>query len=98
MIKFWKEDFRYVERYEYGLDVYRYVFTVRGESANYLMNKYDLGYPNITVNLFTDDNSMSVASKANNGLQSDVTDIDDIDDLAELLKILSEKVYRFNKL
>ena len=57
------------------------------------MNKYYLGYPNVRVNLFTVDNSMSVGSRANNNLQSDIADIDDCDDLVELLDILKGEIY-----
>ena len=93
MIKFWKEDFRYIKRSFISFtDKYCYTFSVRGESANYLMNKYGLQYPNIEIHLFTSYNSMSVTSKIDSGLKSDVTDIDDEDDLKELLSILQEEV------
>ena len=97
VIKFWKEDFRYIERHSYynnerGDSGYYYTFTVRGESANYLMNKYELSYPNVEVHLFADDNSMTVTSKIDNGLNRDVVDIDDESDLKELLLILQEEV------
>lgn len=90
MIKFWKEDFTYKERYEsyYG---YCYTFSVRGESANYLINKYNLEYPNIQVHLFTDDNTMTVGSKTDNKLKADIVDIDD-EDLKELYSILQETI------
>lgn len=90
MVKFWKEDFKYIKRFlsYYG---YCYIFSVRGESANYLMNKYDLEYPNVYVNLFTDDNSMTVASKTENKLKSDVVDIDE-EDSKKLLYLLQEDV------
>ena len=91
MIKFWKEDFQYIERISsyYG-DLY--IFSVRGESANYLMNQYDLSYPNVQINLFTNDNTMTVGSKTDNKLKADCADIDDEDDLKELLSILQEEV------
>ena len=91
VVKFWKEDFRYTERY-FSYDGYCYTFTVRGESANYLMNKYGLGYPNVEVNYFTDDGSMSVRSSTENKLKIDITDIDDEEDLKELRTILQETV------
>lgn len=93
MIKFWKEDFRYITRMGYynaeqGCCSYYYTFSVRGESANYLMNKYDLDYPIINVNLFTEDNSVTVRSTVENRLKSEVVDIDDKEDLKELLPLL----------
>ena len=97
MIKFWKEDFTYVKRAFISFTdecEYRYDFAVRGESANYLMNKYGLAYPNVKVHLWTVDNSVSVTSKSNNKLLSDVDDLDDKDDLVELLPILLEEVAR----
>ena len=48
MIKFWKEDFRYIRRYS-DYPGYTYVFQVRGESANYLINHYDLPEDDIEV-------------------------------------------------
>jgi len=86
LMKFWKKDFKYVEE----IDTYygnMYIFSVSGESANYLKKKYTLHYPNIRVNLF-DDNSMSVVSITDNKLQRDITDIDDKEDLKELLLII----------
>lgn len=97
MIKFWKEDFRYISRSYMACDLYmnkygyRYTFSVRGESANYLINKYDLDYPNIQVHLFTCDNTMTVTSKTENKLNSDVADIEE-EDLKELLSLLQEDV------
>ena len=92
MVKFWKEDFKYINRRYASSYEYCYTFSVRGESANYLMNKYDLCYPNVEVHLFTIDNSMTVTSKIDSGLKSDVTDIDNEEDLQELLFILQKDV------
>ena len=97
MIKFFKEDFEFLKRMGYynaeaGGCNYYYTFSVRGESANYLMNKYDLSYPIIYVNLFTNDNSVTVRSTVENRLKSEITDIDDEEDLKELLPILMEEV------
>lgn len=39
MIKFWKEDFKYIQR-NGSTKLFEYVFTVGGESANYLINNY----------------------------------------------------------
>lgn len=52
MIKFWQEDFNYVKRF--GQVEFGYLFNVRGESANYLINKYQLEYPNVFVNCYID--------------------------------------------
>ena len=97
MVKFFKEDFKYIERHGYynndcGDGGYCYSFSVCGESANYLINKYGLEYSNVRVNLFTDDNSMTVGSKTNNKLKADCMKIDDTDDLTELLFILQEDI------
>lgn len=91
MIKFWKEDFRYIERLNFSFGGHIYIFTVRGESSNYLRNIYTLQYPNIQVNLFTIDNSMSIGSKTDNKLKSDITDMDE-EDVKELLPLLQEEV------
>jgi len=53
MIKFWKEDFKYVKRFN-AIEPFGYLFNVRGESANYLLNHYNLKYPNIFILLFND--------------------------------------------
>jgi len=90
MIKFWKEDFRYINRYEIFRG-YSYTFSVCGESANYLINKYELNYSNIQVHFFTCDNTMTVTSKTDDKLRSDVADIEE-EDLKELLTILQEEV------
>ena len=92
LIKFWKEDFKYIKRRYSSEYDFCYTFSVRGESANYLMNKYDLCYPNVEVHLFTIDNSMSVTSKIDSGLKSDVTDIDDEEDTTELWSLLKEDI------
>lgn len=90
MIKFWKDDFRYVKKMGYNLYEYIYVFNVRGESSNYLRNKYSLQYPNIEVNLFTEDNSISVGSYKEYSFDRDITDMEE-DDVKELLPLLQEK-------
>ena len=91
MIKFWKDDFRYIKRINFTGGGYIYIFSVRGESSNYLRNKYYLQFPNIQVNLFTIDNSMSIGSKTNNKLHSDITDMEE-EDTKELLSLLQENV------
>lgn len=99
MIKFWKEDFKYIGKKYISCNSYMnryecYTFSVRGESANYLINKYDLDYPNIQVHLFACDNTMTVTSKTDNRLNSDVADIED-EDLKELISIIQEDVDYF---
>lgn len=95
MIKFWKDDLKYIGRTYIACNLsmnkydYYYTYSVIGESANYLRNKYGLDYPNIQVHLFTCDNTMTVTSKTENRLNSDVTDIEE-GDLKELLSILQE--------
>lgn len=90
MIKFWKEDFTYVKRLNCSAGGYIYTFSVHGESSNYLRNKYDLGYPNIYVNVFTKDNSMTVGSR-NEKLQADIADMEEEDE-NELLPLLQEEI------
>ena len=91
MIKFWKEDFTYVKRLECSIGGYIYIFSVRGESSNYLRNKYDLTYSNMYVNVFTINNSITVGSKANNMSLSDITDMEEEDE-NELLPLLQEEI------
>ena len=50
MIKFWLDDFNYIKRFG-CVEPFGYLFNVRGESANYLINKYQLDYPKVFVNL-----------------------------------------------
>lgn len=90
MIKFWKDDFKYIERLETWNGLC-YRFSVCGESSNYLMNTYQLKYPNITVHFYITDKSMSIRNKSNDGLNIHSTDIED-DDYEELLNILQEEV------
>ena len=96
MTKFCKEDFKYIKIIDtyYG---YRHIFSVCGESVNYLKNKYDLKYPNVQVSLFTDDNAIIVGSSTSNLLCMDgviITDnaIVNKEDIEDLLDILQEKV------
>jgi hypothetical protein len=88
LAKFCKEDFTYIKRFlsYYG---YYYDFSVHGETANYLINKYKLEYPNIQVHLFAYDSSITVGSKTNDKLKADITEIDD-EDFKELFDILLE--------
>ena len=54
MIKFWKEDFKYVKRINAD-ESFAYRFFVYGESANYLMNRYDLTCKNVEVVYYDDE-------------------------------------------
>lgn len=91
MVKFWKEDFKYVERHFYvsdplGFTSYYYVFTVCGESANYLMNKYNLNGHDMKIGFFEVNNHILVGSC--NERWKDI----DMDDIYELLNILQKEV------
>jgi len=90
VVKFWKEDFRYIARH-YCFDDYFYTFSIRGESANYLMNKYHLDYPIIQVNVFMNNGSMSITSRAKNGLGFCGAEIKE-DDYKELMDILQKEI------
>lgn len=98
MIKFWKEDFKYIKRSPYthffveGFG-YCYTFSVRGESANYLINKYNLRHPNIKVCVNYGHNSASlrVVSETKDVSQFDVYDICG-EDLIELTFLLKEDI------
>lgn len=86
MIKFWSEDFKYTERLE-SFGVFSYLFDVHGESANYLINKYQLGYPKVFVNYYID-KTIYIGSDAYDGKRSDCCDCeaDDVEELCNLLK------------
>lgn len=98
MIKFWKEDFKYIKRSPYthffveGFG-YCYTFTVRGESANYLMNKYNINYPYIKVCIDYGHNAASirVIGETENASQFGSCDIHG-EDLAELISLLKEDI------
>ena len=86
MIKFWSDDFKYIKRFG-NVEPFGYLFKVRGESANYLINKYQLDYPNVFVNCYLD-KTIYVGSRSNDNLTSDVCDCEDgdIDELYIVLK------------
>jgi hypothetical protein len=90
MIKFWKEDFTYVKRLDCSIGGYIYIFSVRGESSNYLRNKYDLEYQNIYVNVFNRFEGITVGSE-NEKLQADIADMEEEDE-NELLPLLQEEI------
>ena len=93
MIKFWKEDFKYIKRTGWSTSdgyEFQYHFSVKGESFNYLFNKYGLEYPNMEVHVFSG-NSATVTTRNNDNKKSDVADIDE-GDIEELMSILREDI------
>lgn len=86
MIKFWTDDFKYTKRFGVK-QPFGYLFNVRGESANYLINKYRLSYPNVFVNCYSDE-LIYIGSRANNDMSGDCCDCeeDDVDDLYGVLE------------
>ena len=94
MVKFKKEDFKYVSRVYIACDLYMnkcgyyYIFSVVGESANYLKNKYSLQNINIEVNLFAD-NSMRICSYKEHSRDKDIVYMAK-EDVKELLPLLQE--------
>lgn len=84
MIKFWQEDFRYVKRLG-CTEPFGYLFNVRGESANYLINKYQLEYPNVFVNCYID-KTIYIGSLQNKNSDCCECEVDDVDELYNLLK------------
>lgn len=97
MIKFWKEDFKYTNRTIHiyghlGLPCYCYEFDVHGESANYLMNTYQLNYPYVHICLFTINNNILVSSRGKSKAELDHSKEVKEEDLQELLSILQEEV------
>ena len=98
MIKFWKEDFKYIKRSPYthffveGFG-YVYTFSVRSESANYLMNKYNINYPyiKVCVNYGHNSASMRVVGETENASQFGACDICG-EDLSKLISLLKEDI------
>lgn len=86
MIKFWLDDFSYIKRYG-CTEPFTYLFNVRGESANYLINKYQLKYPKIFVNYYMN-KTIHIGSRQYNSKKRDCFDCDkaDIEELYNLLK------------
>ena len=72
---------------------YTYTFSVRGESANYLMNKYDLKYSYVKVIAQYGHRAASirVISETEDISQYDAYDIYG-EDLTELLSLLKEDI------
>ena len=94
IIKFWANDFGYTERLG-CVEPFGYLFSVCGESANYLTNKYELRYPNVFVNCYLD-KTIYIGSRTNKTLQGKqcgetcCCDEDDIEELYNLLKPIME--------
>ena len=86
MIKFWASDFRYTKRFGKA-EPFGYLFQVRSESANYLINRYRLAYPDVFVNCYND-KTIYVGSRATSGLTSDIFELrfDDVDELYMVLE------------
>lgn len=86
MIKFYKEDIKYVRRTGWN-DRHQYHFSVTGETSNYLLNKYGLAFSNMELH-FLDVDYITVTTEKDDFL-SDVADIDS-EDFNELMGILQE--------
>ena len=86
MIKFWLDDFDYTKRFG-CVEPFGYLFNVRGESANYLINKYQLDYPKVFVNCYMD-KTIYIGSKQYDNKKIDCCDCeaDDVEELYNLLK------------
>lgn len=97
MKHFYIEDFKYEARFRtYNKDeefFYRYL--VRGESSNYLMNKYKLDYPNIFFAISSNGNYGTCGSTNSNNTKSDVVDLEQ-EDLDEAFEVLKE-IIRLDK-
>ena len=87
MIKFWKEDFEYVSRF--GSDRnYIYEFYVRGESANYLMNRYKLKNGRIYTSFSWPEKSFLITNRNRNDIieNAHIGDDEDREELYEAVK------------
>lgn len=86
MIKFWSDDFEYTKRFGTA-EPFGYLFRVRSESANYLMNKYQLNYQIVFVNCYMD-KTIYIGSQQYDNKRSDCCDCeaDDIEELYNILK------------
>lgn len=88
MIKFWKEDFEYISRLDLS-GAYLYTFFVRGESANYLINHYNLEFfEKCIVFCFMPDKSLSISGvkEDGNGTKQYVCHEEDREKLYEAVK------------
>lgn len=91
MIKFWKEDFKYIKRTGISFSQgFRYTFSVRGESANYLINEYELLGSDVKVHVFSDDYITVTSKKPDSRFQTcDCVEVE-YEDREELMAILQE--------
>ena len=72
--KIWRNDFYNMRRIG---DNGFYRFDVKGESAKYIKEKYDLNYNNIFVAIYSDGSYGTVGSFMNDYSESDASDLDD---------------------
>ena len=86
MIKFWAADFEYIKRLG-KIRPFEYLFYVRGESANYLMNKYKLSCSKVYVD-YSLDKTIYIGGRANDNAAYDwrYCNWDDIDELYGILE------------
>ena len=86
MIKFWSNDFDYTKRFG-SVEPFGYLFNVRGESANYLINKYELNYQKVFV-YYHMDKTIYIGSRQYGDKQSDYYGCEesDIEELSNILK------------
>ena len=91
MIKFWKDDFKYIKRTGVSFsEGFRYTFSVYGESANYLINEYGLFGENVKIHVFSKDH-ITVTSSNSKFQMSDCANISD-EDICELMYVLQEDI------
>lgn len=97
MIKFYREDVKYIKRtawagFNYAHE-HQYHFSVRSESANYLINKYGLYGKDVELHYFSDDYITVTSKHPYEDTKSDAAEIDE-EDMQELLTILLEDIKR----
>lgn len=85
MVKFWTSDFEYIKRFG-NVRPFNYKFKVRGESANYLMNKYRLVGNKVFVGCSSDE-TIYIGSCVDDGTSYGWKHCND-DDIDELYGIL----------